>query len=93
MRREIKEGTGVQVDVGPYLTTVKHRYTHFSVELHTYHCFLQPTRRSLGEGRKGKGPGKWVTVEEVEKLAMPKANLRILDEMRRTGRPLALISR
>jgi A/G-specific adenine glycosylase len=83
LRREIREETGFLVDVGPYLTTVKHRYTHFSVELHTYHCFL----------RKGKGPGKWVTLDEVAALAMPKANLRILDEMRRTGRPLALISR
>jgi A/G-specific adenine glycosylase len=83
LRREIREETGFQVDVGPYLTTVKHRYSHFSVELHTYHCFL----------RKGKGSGRWVTLDEVEKLAMPKANLRILDEMRRAGRPLALVSR
>jgi len=83
LRREIREETGFQVDVGPYLLKVKHRYSHFSVELHTYHCFL----------RKGKGAGRWVTLEEVEKLAMPKANLRILDEMRRSGRPLALVSR
>jgi A/G-specific adenine glycosylase len=83
LRREIREETGFHVDVGPYLTTVKHRYTHFSVELHTYHCFL----------RKGKGPGKWVTQEEVTALAMPKANLRILEEMRRFGKPLALVSR
>jgi hypothetical protein len=34
-----------------------------------------------------------VTYEEVEKLAMPKANLRILEEMRRAGKPLALVSR
>ena len=83
LRREIQEETGFKVDVGPYLTTVKHRYTHFSVELHTYHCFL----------RKGKGPGRWVTIDEVSALAMPKANLRILDEMRATGKPLALVSR
>ena len=83
LRREIREETGFQVEVGPYLTTVKHRYSHFSVELHTYHCFLV----------KGEGPGKWVTLEEVEKLAMPKANLRILEEIRRTGRPLPLICR
>jgi A/G-specific adenine glycosylase len=82
LRREILEETGFQVDVGPYLATVKHRYTHFSVELHGYHCFL----------RKGKGPGRWVTAEEVSELAMPKANLKILEELRRSGKPLALIS-
>lgn len=83
LRREIKEETGFVVDVGPYLTTVKHRYTHFSVELHTYHCFL----------RKGKGPGKWVNQDEVAALAMPKANLVILEELRRSGKPLALVAK
>src|SRR5260221_40898 len=31
--------------------------------------------------------------DEVSKLAMPKANLRIREEMRQSGRPLALVSR
>jgi A/G-specific adenine glycosylase len=83
LRREIREETGFEVDVGPYLMTVKHRYTHFSVELHTFHCFF----------RKGKGEGRWVTLEEIGALAMPKANLTILEELRRSGRPLALVAR
>jgi A/G-specific adenine glycosylase len=83
LRREIREETGFAVDVGPYLMTVKHRYTHFSVELHTFHCFH----------KKREGAGRWVTLEEISKLAMPKANLRILEELRRSGKPLALVSR
>jgi len=83
LRREIKEETGFGVDVGPFLTSVKHRYSHFSVELHAFHCFH----------KKGTAPGRWVTLEEIAKLAMPKANLRILDELRRSGRPLELITR
>ena len=83
LRREIREETGFGVDVGPFLMTVKHRYTHFSVELHTYHCFH----------RKGKGAGRWVTLEGIGALAMPKANLTILEELRRSGRPLELVSR
>jgi A/G-specific adenine glycosylase len=83
LRREIQEETGFRVDVGPFLTTVKHRYSHFSVELHSFHCFH----------KKGTAPGRWVTLEEIAELAMPKANLRILDELRRSGRPLELITR
>jgi A/G-specific adenine glycosylase len=80
--REIREETGFRVDAGPKLATVKHRYTHFSVELHVYHCFR-------GRGR-GRGKGRWVTPEEAGALPMPKANLVILEELRRSGRPLEL---
>jgi A/G-specific adenine glycosylase len=81
LRREIREETGFLIDVGPYLTTVRHRYSHFSVELHAYHCFH----------RKGRAGGRWVSVEGIEKLAMPAANLRILDSLRRSGPPLPLV--
>jgi A/G-specific adenine glycosylase len=83
LRREIREETGFAFDVGPFLARVKHRYSHFSVELHTYHCFH----------RKGSATGRWVTLEEISSLAMPKANLRILEELRRSGKPLALVIR
>jgi A/G-specific adenine glycosylase len=83
LRREIREETGFTVEVGPFLTTVKHRYSHFSVELHAFHCFH----------KKGRAGGRWVTLEEISALAMPKANLRILEELRRSGRPLELVSR
>ncbi len=83
LRREIQEETGFSVDTGPFMMKVKHRYTHFSVELHVYHCFH----------RKGKGSGRWVTPAEAAALAMPKANLVILEGLARLGRPLPLISR
>jgi len=81
LRREILEETGFDVDVGPFLTAVRHRYSHFSVELHTHLCFF----------RRGKGAGRWVTLEEVEALAMPTANRKILDALRRSGRSLELV--
>ncbi len=82
LRREVREETGLVVDVGPRLATVPHRYSHFSVELHVFHCNL----------RRGSG-GRFVTLEEAEGLAMPAANRRILAELRRSGRPLELVSR
>jgi len=72
LEREIREETGFKVDVGPLVTVVRHAYSHFTVELHTYHCQL----------KKGDGPGRWVTLEEVEALAMPSANKKILAALR-----------
>lgn len=83
LRREIREETGFRIDVGPFLAVVKHRYSHFSVELHAYHCFLRKgsggrlARRSASSGREGG----WVTPEEIDALAMPKANRRILEAL------------
>ena len=80
LRREVREETGFKVDVGPFLVTVKHRYSHFSVELHAYHCFF----------RRGKG-GRWVTPGGLNRLAMPRANRKILEALGQSGRPLRLV--
>jgi A/G-specific adenine glycosylase len=92
--REVREETGFEIDVGPFLGLVNHRYTHFSVELHVYHCFHrkgeagpEPSSAKATEGKR------WVTPEEASALAMPKANLVILEELRRSGKPLELVAR
>jgi A/G-specific adenine glycosylase len=72
LAREIREETGFSVKVGPKATVVEHAYSHFTVELHAFHCVH----------KKGKGPGRWVTLEEVEALAMPSANRKILAALR-----------
>ena len=68
LAREIREETGFTVEVGPLLTVVQHAYSHFTVELHTYTC----------RWKRGRAPGRWVTREEVEALAMPAANKKML---------------
>lgn len=67
--REIREETGFTVEVGPLLTVVQHAYSHFTVELHTYTC----------RWKRGRASGRWVTREEVEALAMPAANKKMLE--------------
>ena len=69
LRREIREETGFRVKVGLHVTTVHHRYSHFSVELHAYRC----------EWRTGRAKGRWVRPSDLAGLAMPRANRRIVD--------------
>ncbi len=71
LAREIREETGFTVEVGALLTVVQHAYSHFTVELHTYQC----------RWKRGSAPGRWVTREEVEALAMPAANKKMLSAL------------
>ncbi|HEU4338605.1 MAG TPA: A/G-specific adenine glycosylase [Planctomycetota bacterium] len=73
VKREFLEEVGLKVDVGDRLVTVPHRYSHFAVELHAYLC-----RWKRGKARTGK----WVKPEELDRLAFPAANRRILEALR-----------
>jgi A/G-specific adenine glycosylase len=77
VRREVREEAGLEVEAGPYLCTVRHRYSHFSVELHVHHAFW----------RRGKGAGRWVKPGGLGALAMPAANRRIVEALGESGRP------
>ncbi len=89
LRREIREETGFRVDAGPFLVTVRHRYSHFSVELHTYHCFWRRGKAADPSSARASEGKRWVTPDEAGALAMPTANRRILDALRAAGRPPA----
>ena len=95
LRREIREETGFAIDIGPYLGRIPHRYSHFSVELHTFHCFLKKGRggRLALRSRSLAGGRGWVTLEEIESLAMPRANRKIVEGLHRSGKPLQLVCR
>ncbi len=72
--RELREETGVEVEVGEHLVTVPHRYSHLSVELHVYECRWRKGRaRPLGSDEV-----RWVRPGDLDALAFPAANRRIL---------------
>jgi len=72
VEREFLEEVGLRVDVGDRLVTVPHRYSHFAVELHAYLC------RWKGGVPKS---GKWVRPRDLDRLAFPAANRRILEAL------------
>jgi len=75
LRREIREELGVTVRVGRSLCTVKHAYTHFRVTLHAHACTIRS-----GRPRPITGDAlRWVTADELRRLALPAATVRILD--------------
>jgi len=84
-RRELAEETGVHVEELLPIGTVRHAYSHFSVELHAFAANPGP--------RSGVGSSldrRWVTRAEFDRLAVPKATekvVRLLESVPGTAFP------
>ncbi len=72
--REFREEVGIDVEVDREFIVVPHRYSHFSVRLHTFHC-----RHRAGRARAiDSAEVRWVRFPELKKLAFPTANRKII---------------
>ena len=79
--REIREETGLAVEVGDPFLSIDHAYTHFRITLHLFHCRSEAGRpRPLGcEAPRFVDPG------ELERYPFPRANRRALDALLAEG--------
>jgi A/G-specific adenine glycosylase len=72
--REVREETGLRVQVCEKLGVFNHAYTRFRVKLHVFIC-----KRKAGTVHNVSA--KWVTLEELEGLAMPSVNRKIVRKL------------
>jgi A/G-specific adenine glycosylase len=72
--REVREETGLVVEVVAPFLAVDHAYTHFRITLHTFHCRVVSGRLSP----KGCEEPRFVAVPDLSALPFPRANLRVL---------------
>ena len=77
LRRELQEELGIDVLVGPKLTTVIHHYEQRTLHLHVYFC-----RLVTGEPQPLECEAvRWVTLEAMLAHPFPPANRRILEAL------------
>jgi len=72
--REIEEEVGLRVEVAEPLAEVRHAYSHFRVRLHVFLCRHRGGRVRLN----GPAAFRWVRLEEIDGLALPKANHKFI---------------
>ena len=72
--REVREETGLSIQVCEKLGVFNHSYTRFKVKLHVFIC----KRRG---GTVHNPTAKWVTPKELEGLAMPSVNRKIVKKL------------
>lgn len=83
LRRELREEMEIEVEVLGPLGTVEHAYSHFRITLHAYHALRlrgEPTPRAATDWA-------WVRPGELDDLAFPAANVRLLERLREQGPP------
>jgi A/G-specific adenine glycosylase len=79
IHREIQEELGIEIAVGDRLITIDHTYTNFQVTLNVHLC-----RHLSGEPQPLECDEIcWVTLDEIEQYPFPKANLQIIEALKK----------
>jgi A/G-specific adenine glycosylase len=74
LRREIEEELGMTIEVGRFLITIKHAYTHFRITLHAFHAAHKAGRpQNLGVAEHA-----WVTLAELDRYAFAVTDRKII---------------
>lgn len=78
LRREIREELGMEIDVGPAVTTVKHAYTHFRITLHAFHA-----RHTGGTPQAiDCADFRWIDLHELDDFPFPVTDTKIIAVLR-----------
>ncbi len=81
--RELKEELGIHIEVGDFLITVKHAYSHFTMEMHTYFAQIKSGRPRPIECQNFQ----WLKIADLRKLPYSKADLYVIDELENSLKP------
>jgi A/G-specific adenine glycosylase len=77
LQRELAEEFSMTVEIQASLLPVAHAYSHFKVTLHPRLCRFIGMNSRAGEGP----PWRWIALEELTQLAMPKANRKVIAQL------------
>ncbi|RKX37447.1 MAG: 8-oxo-dGTP diphosphatase MutT [Verrucomicrobia bacterium] len=80
--RELKEELGINIETGDFLITVKHAYSHFTMEMHTYFAKIKSGRPRSIECQDFQ----WLKVSNLRKVPYSKADLIIIEELEQTAK-------
>ena len=79
LKRQLKEECNIRPIIKNKIGIVKHSYSHFSISLHCYNCFL------LNKNLINSKNSKWITNKEIYKFPFPKANHKIFKKLNNYG--------
>jgi A/G-specific adenine glycosylase len=79
--RELKEELGINVEVEDFLVTVRHAYSHFTMDMHTYYARIRSGRPRPLHCQDYR----WVQVTGLRDFPYSKADLNIIAELEKVS--------
>ena len=83
IQRELREELGVEVGVGDHFVTVRHAFSHFTMDLHAHWARLRRGRPRPVDC----AACRWVRPAELPKFAFGRADLKIIEALAQAGWP------
>ena len=75
--RELEEELGIRVEVGEFLLTVNHAYSHFTMEMHTYYAVIRSGRPRPIHCQDFR----WMKISDLRSVPYSRADLYIIDAL------------
>ncbi len=85
-RREIREEVGIEVEVGAEVARVNHAYSHFRITMHAFRCTLAAGTAPGAVASASGEPVRWIGVDELDDVAFPRANRRVIEALQAEAR-------
>ncbi len=76
--REIKEETGLTIEINHHLASIKHAYTHFKIKMEVFDCQYVSGNIQLN----GPDDFRWIRVKDIDQYPFPKANLKFINKIK-----------
>jgi len=72
--RIIKKSTGLHIEILAYVTSIRHAYTHFKIEVDVFLC------RTISSPVQLNGPidYRWINIDDISKYPLHKDNHKFL---------------
>lgn len=74
LKREVKEETGLSIDIKQKIGQTTHFYTQYRVSLTAFECSCKENTAVLKENMK------WVSLKDLKKYPMPSGNVKIINQ-------------
>jgi A/G-specific adenine glycosylase len=79
--RELQEELGITVEIGDFLMTVNHAYSHFTMEMHTFFARIRSGRPRPLHCKDYQ----WLKISDLRRVPYSKADLYIIDALEERG--------